>query len=75
MEETESAGQLSELCSPLASPEKSRLPAPTDDRLMIPADLFVDTLAGLAERSAGWRESAAIWAGTISEDEWHAERV
>jgi hypothetical protein len=75
MEETESARQLSELCSPIASPKKSRLPAPTDDRLIIPTDLLVNTLAGLAQRSAGWRESAAIWVGSISEGEWHAERV
>jgi proteasome lid subunit RPN8/RPN11 len=27
--------------------------------------LFGFTLARLAERSAGWRESAAIWAGTL----------
>jgi proteasome lid subunit RPN8/RPN11 len=32
-------------------------------------------MEGLRARSANWRESAAIWAGTITERGWHAQDV
>ena len=74
MAKTESVGQLSEFRSPTAAPEESRLYA-SDNQLIVSADLFARTLAGLQERSADYRESAAIWAGTITGGEWYAERV
>ena len=43
----------------LQSPEVER------QRLVIPASLFQLTLTRLNERSAGWRESAAIWIGQL----------
>jgi len=33
------------------------------------------TLAGLRDRSAEWRESAAIWAGHVTDTSWTAETV
>jgi len=38
-----------------------------DDRLQICAELLGKTLDGLRLRSAGWRESGAIWAGDMDE--------
>ena len=37
------------------------------DQLYIRSDIFRKTLAGMKKRSAGWRESGAIWAGNIEE--------
>lgn len=53
------------------------LPPEARSRLSISRNLLLETIRGLRERSAGWRESAAIWAGSISEDEveWHAHAV
>jgi proteasome lid subunit RPN8/RPN11 len=41
--------------------------------LRVPSDLFRETMAELRNRSSGWRESAAIWAGTVSEGQWTAK--
>jgi proteasome lid subunit RPN8/RPN11 len=44
--------------------------------LILPIRLFITTLEGLRDRSDGWRESAAVWAGRIErETDWLAERV
>ena len=43
--------------------------------LIVPRSLFESTLERLAERSAGWRESAAIWAGHLSGDDAVASEV
>lgn len=44
-------------------------------RLIVPPSLFAATMQGLENRSEGWRESAAVWAGQIIENDWVAERV
>lgn len=44
-------------------------------RLIVPRDLFEFTLERLAERSGGWRESAAIWAGRLCGDDAEASDV
>jgi proteasome lid subunit RPN8/RPN11 len=49
----------------------------TDSVLTASRDLFERTLSGLRDRSRGWRESAAIWSGRVTNGEtlWRAERV
>jgi proteasome lid subunit RPN8/RPN11 len=42
---------------------------------VIPQRLFRLTLARLAQRSAGWRESAAIWIGNLNADDAIASEV
>jgi proteasome lid subunit RPN8/RPN11 len=49
--------------------------APNTGQLILPGTLFEATLAGLCERSAGWRESAAIWVGRVIGNKWIAEAV
>lgn len=34
-------------------------------RLSVPREVLQATVAGLRERSAGWRESACVWVGTV----------
>ena len=41
-------------------------PEVTDGRLFISREVYDKTLRGLAARSADWRESAAVWAGTMT---------
>jgi proteasome lid subunit RPN8/RPN11 len=48
---------------------------PSPGSLIIPSHLWATTLTGLRDRSAGWRESAAIWAGQVSGSAWTAESV
>lgn len=38
-------------------------------------DLLTETLSGLRNRSSGWRESAAIWAGSLNDNDWVAQRL
>lgn len=44
----------------------ARLSAPSlpASRLVVPARILGQTLAGLRTRSAGWRESACVWSGS-----------
>lgn len=42
---------------------RQRLPAPVISRRVVPQSIIDRTLLGLRERSAGWRESASVWAG------------
>lgn len=44
-------------------------------RLVVPRTLFETTLRELAERSAGWRESAAIWIGTLEGEDAIASEI
>ena len=44
-------------------------------RLLVPQALFERTLGQLAERSAGWRESAAIWIGSLDGEDAFASEV
>jgi proteasome lid subunit RPN8/RPN11 len=46
----------------------ARLPAAptTASRLTVPWGVLHATVAGLRERSAGWRESACVWIGTAA---------
>lgn len=46
-------------------------------RLVATRDVFIQTVHGLRVRSASWRESAAVWGGSISGDgrEWKATAV
>lgn len=44
-------------------------------RLIVRPSLFLATMEGLKNRSNGWRESAAVWAGQIKGNDWIAERV
>lgn len=44
-------------------------------RLLVPQSLFERTLRQLADRSAGWRESAAIWIGSLDGDDAIASDV
>jgi proteasome lid subunit RPN8/RPN11 len=44
--------------------------------ITVPRSLFTLTMSGLRNRSDGWRESGAIWAGHVTdEDVWVAEEV
>lgn len=46
------------------------------NRLLIPRDIFNQTMSGLRERSDNWRESAGIWIGKIqNETDWTVEQV
>jgi proteasome lid subunit RPN8/RPN11 len=47
---------------------RSRLPAAREapSRLVVPAALLLRTVEGLRARSAAWRESACVWAGSRS---------
>jgi proteasome lid subunit RPN8/RPN11 len=55
----------------------ARLPPPAslDTRLSIPKQIWESTLTELRERSAGWRESAAIFCGRVIHSEWTVETV
>lgn len=55
----------------------ARLPAPAslDTCLSIPKQIWEGTLTELRERSAGWRESAAILCGRVIRSEWTVETV
>lgn len=75
MAETESTGQLSRFHSAASSPQEPRILAPGDSSLIVPTNLFSQTLAGLKERSDNYRESAAIWAGTVDKRGWRAQRL
>lgn len=44
-------------------------------RLLVPRALFERTLRQLAERSAGWRESAAMWVGSLDGEDALASEV
>lgn len=46
-----------------------------DTELVIPRTLFEETLTELRDRSAGWRESAAIFCGQVVGSQWLAEIV
>src|SRR5690242_3880353 len=64
------------LHAPTAAKPVTRLRTSTGSgQLILLRPLFEKTLRALSERSAGWRESAAIWAGTVVADEWVAENV
>lgn len=52
-----------------------RPPASLDTELVIPQSLFHETLTELQARSAGWRESAAIFCGRVIGSQWLAETV
>lgn len=54
-----------------------RLPAPAslDTCLSIPKQIWESTLTELRDRSAGWRESAAIFCGRVIHSEWTVEVV
>lgn len=75
MAETEPTGQLSQFHSATSSSQEPRILAPGDGRLIVPANLFSRTLNGLKERSDNYRESAAIWAGTVDNHEWRAQQL
>ncbi len=49
---------------------------PAESYLILPSDLLCKTMDGLQKRSAGWRESAGVWAGHVTEDHrWQAEEL
>src|ERR1022692_3189712 len=51
-------------------PAEKRIQSQTNaSRILISRSIFDTTLSKLAKRSSGWRESAGIWAGTISGDD------
>lgn len=52
-----------------------RAAASLETELVVPQKLFYETLAELKERSAAWRESAAIFCGRVAERQWIADRV
>lgn len=76
-EETKSSGSLPGFSPADVARSSSRLQPPELERqrLVIPEALFELTLARLTERSAGWRESAAIWTGKLEGDDALASEV
>jgi hypothetical protein len=76
-EAKKSASSLSGLPTKPPSPRGQRIRSSGRklSNLTIDAGLFNTTLRGLQERSAGWRESAAIWAGHVDASTWKAEEV
>src|SRR5438477_11346252 len=44
-------------------------------RLVIQRHIWMSTLANLRDRSAEWRESAAIWSGHVEGDMWRVEAI
>src|SRR6266545_3834342 len=52
------------------------VPDSRESYLILPAALLCKTMDGLQKRSAGWRESAGVWAGHVIEDQrWQAEEL
>lgn len=76
-ENKESNCRVSEFPPGTAESADQRLhpPAALDTELVIPRKLFDETLAELQARSAGWRESAAIFCGRVVGSQWLAEMV
>lgn len=76
-EDTKPDRCLPEFSSRAIEPADTRLPAPAslDTRLSIPKQIWKSTLTELRERSAGWRESAAIFCGRVIGPEWTVESV
>jgi len=66
-----------EFSSGAAESADTRLRAPTslDTQLIIPGQLWESTLTELRERSASWRESAAIFCGRVIGIEWVVKEV
>src|SRR5262245_50681644 len=64
----ESSSSTPGVHSPMLDPTGSWLPtaATPASRLTVPLEILQDTVVGLRERSAGWRESACMWIGTAS---------
>lgn len=64
-----------EFSSRAAESPDTRLPAPAslDTCLTVPKEIWERTLTELRERSAGWRESAAIFSGRVIGSEWIVE--
>ncbi len=69
--------ELPHVSTKLASRPPKRVPEkiPLDVSLKVPRRLFEDTMLELESRSAGWRESAAVWAGSVREGVWQADLV
>jgi proteasome lid subunit RPN8/RPN11 len=62
--------------SVVAQPDSRVRTAAPHGRLTVSRSLLELTLAGLRDRSAGWRESGAIWAGHVTAaGEWTATSV
>lgn len=61
----------------LAAFAEPRLPAPAEliSRLVVSERLIDSTLRELESRSAGRRESAAVWCGRVDGNEWRATDV
>src|SRR5207247_10007814 len=75
-ENRKSARLVSRFHAPAAKQPNERLRAPTGENLLVLSrGLVENTLRVLSERTAGWRESAAIWVGRVVEDEWIGEAV
>jgi len=75
-ENRKSARLVSRFHAPAAKQPNERLRAATGKNLLVLSrGLFENTLRVLSERSAGWRESAAIWVGRVVDDEWIVEAV
>lgn len=76
--QAEPARCVSHLYRPAPEQSQLRLRGSCGDAILtIPRRLFQHTLQTLRARSAGWRESGAIWSGSVDADEriWRAERV
>ena len=76
-EDTKPDRCVPEFSSRATESSHTRLPPPAslDTRLSIPKQIWKNTLIELRERSAGWRESAAIFCGRVTGPEWTVESV
>ena len=75
--ESKSTCGISGFSASPASPSGPGLRAPggSGHQLIITQQLFDKTMHTLRERSAGSRESAAVWAGAITDECWEAQFV
>jgi proteasome lid subunit RPN8/RPN11 len=73
---TKPAGGLFGLPETDAARAREGIRSMLNTRLVISRELFTATMTGLRDRSAGWRESAATWAGHVLEErDWIVEQV
>lgn len=78
MEKEEPTTGIPEFHQGALAPSHTRLHSPTragQHYLAIPRTLYLNTMRELRARSAGWRESAAIWSGSIENDKWTASTL
>ena len=62
-----SGGRILKLLAKVVTPARVRIPPEVaNDSLRITPELLAHTLEGLKTRSAGYRESGAIWTGHVS---------